>query len=156
MKKLIAFVLTLTLILAMPVLAQAKTSPSGQVEIKVTVINVNGGTCEHGAEPDDSYTVTAVPKSGYEFTGWTIVGDYTFKSGDLKSETIKFDYTTDITVTPSFKLKDTSSSQGNPDSDGSSPHTNDNTSSAPIVVIALLTLVAAAGIIVIRNKFVTE
>ena len=157
MKKFIALFLVLTLIFALPVMASAKKSPNGEVEIKVTVIQTNGGNAVGEENNDESYTVTATPSEGYEFDGWTIEGSYTIVEGSLDSTKLTFDYTTDITISPIWKPMGTSTPSGPVDSGSGSPVTSDNTSNAlPIAIVSLIAVLAVAGYAIIRNKQVVQ
>ena len=88
MKKIIAAIVAITIVFALPVFASADNSPSGTEKHKVTVIDVEGGTCEKIENPDGTYTIKATTKGGYEFTGWKIDGQYEFVSGSLSTPTI--------------------------------------------------------------------
>lgn len=157
MKKIIALVIALTLVLAMPVLAQAKTSPSGSVEIKVTVKDTNGGTVDSSENEDLTYTIKATPSKNYEFVKWDISGEFTFVKGDINSPEITIDYTSDVTVTPVWREIGTSSSAGPIDSSNGSPQTADNTNNVlPIALFVLLAMFAVAGVVIIRNKNTAE
>lgn len=157
MKKIIALFLVMAIIFALPVMASAKKSPNGVVEIKVTVIQTNGGNAVGEENDDETYTVKANPNDGYEFVGWEIDGDYTIIDGSLTSTEITFDYTTDITVTPIWKPVGTSEPSGPVDSGSGSPTTSDTTGSVlPIAIASLIAVLALAGYAIIRNKYVAE
>ena len=64
MKKIIALVLALALVLSLPVFAFAEGSPSGDPEYRVQIINVDGGTATGEKNADGSYTVTVTVKDG--------------------------------------------------------------------------------------------
>ncbi|MBQ2815346.1 MAG: hypothetical protein IJE65_01585 [Clostridia bacterium] len=157
MKKFIALFMVLALIFTLPVMASAKKSPNGVVEIKVTVIQTNGGNAVGEENDDETYTVTATPNDGYEFVGWTIEGEYTILDGSLTSKELTFDYTTDITVTPIWKPIGTSEPSGPVDSGSGSPTTSDNTGNVlPIAIASLIAVLTLAGYAIIRNKHVTQ
>lgn len=157
MKKFIALFSVLTLIFALPVMASAKKSPAGETEIKVTIIQTNGGNAVGEENNDETYTVTATPSEGYEFDGWTIEGSYTILDGSLDSTELTFDYTTDITISPIWKPIGTSTPSGPVDSGSGSPVTSDNTGSVlPIAIVSLIAVLAIAGYAIIRNKKVVQ
>ena len=157
MKKFIALFLVLTLIFALPVMASAKKSPAGETEIKVAIIQTNGGNAVGEENNDETYTVTATPSDGYEFDGWTIEGSYTILDGSLDSTELTFDYTTDITISPIWKPIGTSTPSGPVDSGSGSPVTSDNTGSVlPIAIVSLIAVLAIAGYAIIRNKKVVQ
>lgn len=150
MKKIIAVIIAITIVFALPVFASADNSPSGTEKHKVTVIDVEGGTCEKTENPDGTYTIKATTKGGYEFTGWKIDGQYEFVSGSLSTPTITISISSDVTVTPSYVNK-SGSSTGEPDSSNTAPKTGDSDYSTAIV-FSVLAFVAVAGIILGKNK----
>ena len=157
MKRFIALFLVLTLIFALPVMASAKKSPNGVVEIKVTLIQTNGGNAVGEENEDETYTVVATPNEGYEFEGWTVEGSYTITDGSLTSTEMTFDYTTDITISPIWKPIGTSTPSGPVDSGSGSPVTSDNTNSVlPIALVSLIAVLVVAGYAIIRNKHVVQ
>ncbi len=153
MKKLISFILVLTLIFALPVFANAEGSPSGDPEYDVNIIQVDGATVEGTKNPDGSYTVTITVRDTHEFKKWSIEGEYTLVDCSLTDETITFTYTSDITVKP-ILTKD-GSSQGPVDSDPDSPQTSDNNLTS-IAVITLLVALTVVGVFAIKSKTVNE
>lgn len=155
MKKIVALLLALTLILALPVFAFAEDSPSGKPEYKVQIINVDGATAVGNKNPDGSYTVTVTVKEGYKFNKWTIEGEYELVDSDLTDDTVTFTYTSDITVTPSYTKDGASSGAGSVDTGSGSPDTENN-NSYTLAVVSLLAVIAVAGVFVIKNKVVTE
>lgn len=150
MKKILSAIIALSIVLALPVFASADNSPSGTEESKVTVIDVEGGTCEKTKNEDGSYIIKANVKDGYKFTGWTINGQYEFVSGSLSTPTITIKISSDVTVTPSYENQ-SGSSAGSADSSGTAPRTGDSDYSTAIV-FTILAFVAAVGIILGKNK----
>ena len=153
MKRFIALFLVLTILFALPVMASAKKSPNGVAEIKVTIIQTNGGNAVGEENEDETYTVTATPNEGYEFDGWTIEGSYTIIDGSLDEKEFTFDYTTDIVISPVWKPIGTSEPSGPVDSGSGSPVTSDNDGGIlPIAIVCLIAVLAVAGYAIIRNK----
>lgn len=155
MKKIIALVLALALVLSLPVFAFAEGSPSGDPEYRVQIINVDGGTATGEKNADGSYTVTVTVKDGYKFNKWTIEGDYELVDCDIDDETVTFTYSSDITITPVYTKEGTSSGAGSVDTGSGSPDTSDN-NSYTLVAVSLLAVIAIAGVFLLKNKVVTE
>ncbi len=155
MKKIIALILTLAMVLALPVFAFAEDSPSGDPEYDVNIIQVDGATVTGGKNDDGSYTVTVTVKDTHNFNKWDIQGEYELVDCELTDETVTFTYTSDITVKAELIKKGASSGTGSIDTGSGSPETgNDNTYA--IVAVALLAVIAVAGVFVIKSKTVTE
>ncbi len=157
MKRLIAIILTLSLILALPVLAHAKFSPGGQYEIKVNEIQTNGGEIEGHENEDGTYTITAKPDKEYKFVKWNIQGEYEIVDGTETSITVRFDYTTDININAIWAKKGSTTSTGPVDSGSGSPETTDNSGNIlPIALTLLVGFASVAGFIIIKGKHVNE
>ena len=113
MKKVIAILAAVLLIVVSSVTAFAEVSPTAPVKYKVEVEAKTGGTASSNTQViqiGDQVILIASPDSDYEFTGWVIDGKYEIISGDLNSPYLVIKGESDIKAIASFKTDSSSSS----------------------------------------------
>ena len=106
MKKLIALIISIVLILAMgiPAFAESVNSPQNPVNYVVTCDGVKGAKDGSTSSIVKGSQITLVAdKTKGTFDHWTINGDYTIVSGGLNSDTITIKPNSDVNVEAIFK-----------------------------------------------------
>ena len=107
MKKLIALLISIVLILSIgiPAFAESVNSPEAPVNYAVTCYGVQGAKdgSTSSVLKGSQVTVTADKTKGL-FDKWSISGNYTVVSGNLNSETITIKPDSDVTITANFKI----------------------------------------------------
>lgn len=150
MKKLLAVLCTLILVVFSVIPAFAVVSPEGTtIGFEITNVPSTGGdtTIEILEEYDDNskdIIIRPKPDDGYEFDYWEIIGDYS-TNGDLTDAELKLHVKGDVQLIPHFKKKSTGETPSVvvPDNSSSSPQTG---SSDSVVYTVILLAVAACGI----------
>ena len=154
MKKVLSVLLVALMLVTVFSVAVAAEYPSPSDRDYYTVeVIVEGGGGTAAADvvtvpKGDTTKIIAKPASGYEFAGWTIIGDYEFVEGDANSATIVIRPKGDVKVIAKFKGAGTAV-----DNRPTSPTTSavDNTS-AVIVIMAIVISFSAAAVVVAGRK----
>lgn len=156
LKRIIAVMIAVLLLMFSSVSAFAVISPSGDHRNKVTIVATEGGsgiyTSESGVgEGPNGGTIIRLepkPNDGYTFSHWEIEGTYTIlEDGTL----LVIEAFSDITAIPYFVKTGSSSSNGPVDSNTSqtSPQTGDKTL---LFFAGAIVLAAACSVIVVKRK----
>lgn len=106
MKKLIALITALILVLSTATVAYGAISPEGKKEYLVQVYNNVTDSKDDMAsvEVGQNYTASAKDIPGYIFVGWDISGEYDIVSGDLSSADITVLPKSDLVLTAMYTL----------------------------------------------------
>lgn len=156
------FAVMILLVSMVPVFAaESPQATTGVVSYEVIIIPTEGGDAKYeyvtGIDSDGKQYVdiTALPKPGYEFDHWEILGAYTTKD-KLTDTPIKLYISGDITVTPYYRKSsgDTPVATGtvNKDISGKSPQTGSSNAIPYIVLILSVAACGAATIKLVKSK----
>lgn len=153
MKKIMALVLSLVLVMGLSVTAFAAESPSGEQVFSITFINGVGAAKANAAvNKDGTYTVKADTSKG-KFDGWVVYKadgtvakegvDYVFTSGSANDADAVIKPLADIVICGNYAGQVTDPITGTVKTD-SSPKTADN---AVMLFAAVLMAAAACGFV---------
>ena len=154
MKKVLAvfFAVVLAFAVCVPALAEKDPyySPSGEVTYNVDARSSDAakGKVQKTVLPDGRVKIVAVPVGKNKFTEWTVIGNpYDIVEGDKTTAEIVIKPGTDLVVIANFG----SSAPGKTDEGETSPQTQDN-AFAGMAALAVVVLVAAAGVVVAKKR----
>ena len=139
MKKFIAMIMVVAMMLAIAVPMSAEISPEPKPGVTTTVVPENGGKVDVKEIADGTITITITPNSGYDFVKWEITGEYTGKV-DLTNKTITIKPSTDVKINAVMKTQTTTKPTVKPGT--SSPSTGVATA---MMAVAFVGSMAAAG-----------
>ena len=154
MKKVLAiFLMVLMCASVLALVASADNdSPNGDDNYTVDVSSNQGGSATSTAtvvSKNGVTTITAINETGYEFTSWTITGEFEWVKGDINSPVIEIRPLGDVTFVANFK-KISSEEGGKKDDGKKSPATGYDM--APVIVVMTVVLSVSAAAVAVTGK----